>query len=399
MELRVRLTLTAVLTLAAGHCAGQTSAPAECQRETALALERQGDNVAAEAAWKLCLDANPSNPEAYAHRGLLEARQEHYKEAVPLYRKALELGPQIPSVQLNLGLALFKGGELKQSIEIFDALLKNQPADSHQALQLTTLLGMAHYGLGEYAQAVPYLQDAAAADAQNLTLKLVLAHSCLWARQYQCALDVYHEILALDPNSAEAYMLAGEALDAMKDRSGAIQQYRAAIKANPKEPGVHWNLGYLLWSQSRFKEAAAEFQAELDNSPNDAQAMTYLADAEVHLNQPDAAQLLLEKADKINPGIALIHLDLGIVYGDAGRRDDAVRELKLAETLDPDNQNVHWRLGHIYQIAGNKDEAKAEFDKLHSLKNAIEDALGRTLLEAEMKDKPAAEAPAAPNAK
>ncbi|MGO9796021.1 MAG: tetratricopeptide repeat protein [Terracidiphilus sp.] len=399
MELRVRLTLTAVLSLAAGHCAGQTPAPAACQREIALALEIQGENAAAEAAWKLCQESDPSNPEPYAHMALVEARQEHYKEAVPLYQMALKLGPEISSIKLNLGLALFKSGDLQQSIEIFIELLNSQPLDSPQAMRLTTLLGMAHYGLGEYAEAIPYLKDAAGADAQNLELKLVLAHSCLWAQQYECVLDVYHEILVLDPNSAEAYMLAGEALDARKDRAGAIQEFRAAIQANPKELGVHLNLGYLLWAQSQFQEAKAEFQAELDNSPNDAQAMTYLGDTEVHLNQPEAAQQLLEKAGEIEPGIALIHLDLGIVYSDSGRRDDAVRELKLADTLEPDNQNVHWRLGHIYEIAGNKDAAKAEFDKLHSLKNAVEDALGRTLLEAETKDKQAAEAPAAPIAK
>lgn len=399
MELRVRLALIAVLSLAAGHCAGQTPAPAACQRETALALETQGDNAAAEAAWKLCMEADPSNPEPYAHLGLLEARQEHYKEAVPLYGMALKLGPEISGIKLNLGLALFKSGELKESIELFTELLNSEPPDSPQAMRLKTLLGMAHYGLGQSAEAIPYLEDAAAADAQNLELKLVLAHSCLWAQQYQCVLDVYHEILVLDPNSAEAYMLAGEALDARRDRAGAIQEFRAAIQANPKELGVHLNLGYLLWAQSQFQEAKAEFQAELDNSPDDAQAMTYLGDTEVQLAQFEAAQQQLEKAEGIEPGIALIHLDLGIVYNDSGRRDDAVRELKLAETLEPDNQNVHWRLGHIYQIAGNKDEAKAEFDKLHTLKNAVENALGRTLLEAETKDKPAVETPAAPNAK
>jgi tetratricopeptide (TPR) repeat protein len=329
---------------------------------------------------------------------LLEARQGNYKEAVPLYQMALKLGPGVPSVKLNLGLALFKSGELKQSIQLFMDLLNSQPSDSPQAMRLTTLIGMAHYGLGEYPEAVPYLKDAAAADAQNLELKMVLGHSCLWAKQYQCVLDVYHEILVLDPNSAEAHMLAGEALDARKDRASAIEEFRAAIAANPKEPGVHLNLGYLLWAQSQFREAKAEFQAELDNSPNDARTMTYLGDAELHLNHSEAAQQLMEKAGKIEPGIPLIHLDLGIVYSDSGRRDDAVRELKLAETLDPNNQNVHWRLGHIYQIAGDNDDAKAEFDKLHNLKNAIEDALGRTLLDAEAKDKPADEAPASPNA-
>ncbi len=395
----IRLIVTAVLSLAAANATTETrSLPVE-QRENALALERQGDYAAAEAAWKLVLDSNPSSPEAYAHLGLLEARQEHYKEAVPLYRKALELGPPIPSVQLNLGLALFKDGELKQSIEIFNALASNLPVDSAQARQLTLLLGMAHYGLGEFAEAVPYLREAAAADARNLELRLVLAHSCLWSRQNQCVLDVYHEMLALDPNSAEAYMLAGEALDGLKDRAGAIQQYRAAIRANPKEPGVHWNLGYLLWSQSQFKEAAAEFQEELTINPDDPQSMTYLADAEIHSNQYDAARQLLEKAGQINPKLALTHLDLGIVYGDEERREDALRELKLAEQLDPNDQNVHWRLGHLYQLMGYKDKAKEEFDMLHSLKNAMEDDLYKKLHDSEMKARQAADAPTATDAK
>ncbi len=398
MRLNIRLALTAVLTLATGRCTGQTL-PATSPRDVALALETQGKNAEAEAAWKQCLETAPTNPEAYAHLGLLEARQEHYKEAVPFYRKALELGPQIPGVQINLGLALFKGGELKQSVEVFAALLKNQNLDSSQALQLTFLLGMAHYGLGEYAEAIPYLKDAVVADEQNLTLKLVLAHSCLWTRQNECVLDVYRQILTLDPNSAEAYMLAGEALDGMKNRAGAIQQFRLAVQANPREPGVHQDLGYLLWEQSQFAEAAAEFQAELTNNPNDAWAMTYLADAEIHANQNESAQLLLEKAGKIDSEIALTHLDLGILYNDSGRRDDGVRELKLAEELDPSNQNVHWRLGHIYQFAGDKDKAKAEFDKLHDLKNAIEENLGLKLHEAEIKALPPVGMPAVPDAK
>ena len=44
-------------------------------------------------------------------------------------------------------------------------------------------------------------------------------------------------------------MLAGEALDELKDAAGAIQQFRAAVKADPREPEVHFGLGYLLWTQ------------------------------------------------------------------------------------------------------------------------------------------------------
>jgi tetratricopeptide (TPR) repeat protein len=61
-------------------------------------------------AWRAILKAHPSNPESYAHLGLLESRQQHYKQAIPLYRKALALDSSALSVHLDLGLALFKTG-------------------------------------------------------------------------------------------------------------------------------------------------------------------------------------------------------------------------------------------------------------------------------------------------
>src|ERR1700751_1843911 len=77
-------------------------------RQSALALEQQGKFAESEQAWRAFLKTHPSDPEPYAHLGLLEARQDHYKEAVPLYRKALALKPGMPGLRLNRALALFK---------------------------------------------------------------------------------------------------------------------------------------------------------------------------------------------------------------------------------------------------------------------------------------------------
>ena len=367
------------LALAAIHCAGQTAKTPEQQRQTALALEQQGKNSEAEAAWYAVLKANPSSPEAYAHLGLLEARQEHYTEAVTLYRKALALGPQIPGLRLNLGLALFKGGEPKKAIKEFTLLLKNAPPSSPEAHHLTTLIGMAYFGLAEYAEAVPYLKDAAAHDGRNPPLLLSLAHSCLWSKQYQCVLDVYHQILALNADSAEADLLAGEALDELKDNAAATEQFRAAVKADPKLPNVHFGLAYLLWTQKRYPEAASEFKAELANVPDHIQAKLYLADSDIQLNRMEDAQPLLETVEGQAPAIPLAHLDLGIIYTEAGRNEDAMRELTAAEKLAPDDVNIHWRLGRLYRLLGNKDQAKAEFDKASTLNKAADDDLHKKI--------------------
>jgi tetratricopeptide (TPR) repeat protein len=369
------LALMMILATAPASCLGQEAATADTQRQTAISLEQEGKNAEAETAWRTFLKAQPASPEAYAHLGFLEARQERYNQAVVFYRKALALNPDMPGLHLNLGLALFKAGQLKPAIQIFELLIKSQPPGSPEAQRLTTLIGMAHYGLEEYAAAVPYLKQATASDPQNLPFRLVLAHSCLRSKQLACVLDVYHEILMLNAESAEADMLAGEALDEMNDHPGATQQFRAAVKANPQEPNVHFGLGYLLWTQSEYEEAAQEFQAELANVPNHVQALAYLADSNLKMNLPDVALPQIQKTIRMSPQLELAHLDLGILYLNAGRRDEALQELKVAAKLSPNDVNVHWRLARLYQTMGRKDEANAELQKTKTLTKAADDSV------------------------
>jgi len=353
----------------------QAAGKADDPRQAAIQFEEQGDIPKAQTEWEAVLNRHPQDAEAHAHLGLLEARQEHYNEAVTHYRKALVLNPDMPGLRLNLGLALFKAGKMKDAATTFLPILKNLPPDSQESLRVTTLIGLARYGAGDYTGAVPFLKKAVAADAQNLPFRLTLAQSCLWSKQYQCVLDVYHEIVNLNENSAEADMLAGQALDEMKDRPAAVEQFRAAVKADPKLPDVHFGLGYLLWAQLKFDEAAKELEAELSNNPDHAQALTYLADCHIQLNNPEPAITLLKKAVKLDPKIELAHVDLGVLYANAGKNDDALLELKTAEKLDPDDQNVHWRLGRFYKSVGKKSEAEAEFQKTRTLQKAADKSI------------------------
>jgi tetratricopeptide (TPR) repeat protein len=138
---------------------------------------------------------------------------------------------------------------------------------------------------------------------------------------------------------------------------------------------VHFGLGYLLWAQLKFDDAAKELEAELTNNPNHAQALTYLADCHIQLNDSVPALPLLEKAVRLDSRIELAHVDLGVLYANAGKSDDALRELKTAERLDPIDQNVHWRLGRFYKSIGKKTEAEVEFQKTRSLQKAADKSI------------------------
>ena len=88
--------------------------------------------------------------------------------------------------------------------------------------------------------------------------------------------------------------------------------------------------------------------------------------------------------------------DLGILSADAGRHDDALREMKEAARLAPEDVNVHWRLGRLYRSMGKKDEAKAEFDKASSITRAADNALIDKMDGAHAKGRPAQQPAAEP---
>ena len=352
-----------VLIVAAGLCRGQATRASSKQRDAAIALQQEGQTIQAEAAWQAVLASHPDDAEAWANIGVLESQQQHFSQAVRDYRRALVLNPSMPGLRMNLGLALFKAGDMKDAAQVFTLLYRRASPDSPEAQRLRILIGMADYGAGSWAGAVVWLRGAMARDPQDLPYRLVLAHACLWSKQYQCVLDVYHQILSLNAESAEADMLAGEAYDEMRDHEDAIQQFRNAVKADPRVPGVHFGLGYLLWCQSQFQDAAQQFQLEVANTPHDAQSVAYWADSEVRLNQMETARPLVEGALKLNPKQELPWLDLGIIDAVEGHNEDALRNLDTAARLAPSDVQVHWRLARLYQAMGRRAEAHAEFAK------------------------------------
>jgi tetratricopeptide (TPR) repeat protein len=374
MRLRVRTRLERDVALCLMMTVTGWMLPARAQQDpgqAAMALEHDGRLAEAEAAWQLLAKQYPRNPEPLAHLGFLEAKQEHYEAAIADYKRAMALAPMMPGLRLNLGLAYFKQGTYAQAIEMLEPLAKAAPDDE----RLNVLMGMSHYGLGQFAVASPYLKRASDSDTQNLNLLLTLAHSCLLSNQYPCVLDAYHRMLALNAESAEADMLVGEALDEMKDKQGAIRALRAAVAANPKEPNVHFGLGYLLWTQAGYAEAAEQFKQELANDPQHPQAMLYLADSDIQLSKDAEARPLLEALLKADPRSFKGHLDLGIVDADEGRKEDAIREYEAAAKITPEDANVHWRLGRLYRSMGRAAEAKAEFAKTGDLNKAADERL------------------------
>ncbi len=175
-------------------------------------------------------------------------------------------------------------------------------------------------------------------------------------------------------------------------------RFRAAVKVNSKEPNVHFGLGYLLWKKSQYPEAAAEFQAELDNDAEHLQAMLYLADAKIQMNQTDDARPLLEKLIRLSPANGMAHRDLGIVYAEQDRKQEAgggIRGRDQDRAQRRECARLQAGTGAIVPISmGKSAEAEVELDKASSLNKAEDERLLKVMSTIPNKErKPDAAAP------
>jgi len=359
-------TLTIVLLALLSMARAQTSTPAE-----AIALEQKGDLPQAADAWRSFIAAHPRDAAAYASLGVVLARQQRYPEAVTAYKKALSLDSKLPGIELNLGLAEFKQGHFRAAIVPLKAVVARDAGN----VQARTLLGLSFYGDKQFAEAVATLKVVVQANPDNAQLQQVMAQSCLWSGQYQCALDGFQQILRTQPNSAAAHVLIGEALDGMGKTQEAIAEFKLAAQVAPREPNVHFGLGFLYWKLHEYEKAKEEFQTELANDADNAQAWAYLGDTEMKLGNREKATSGINKALQLRNDIRLAYIDRGILLSEENKHKDALADFRKAIALDPEQPDAHYRLARAYQALGESSEAEKEFALARQLRQELDTKL------------------------
>jgi len=162
-------------------------------------------------------------------------------------------------------------------------------------------------------------------------------------------------------------MLMGEALDGLDRTAEAIREFQVAAEIAPRQPNVHFGLGYLYWKQLKFEDAELAFRRELSNDPAHAQSKAYLGDIFVRRNGFDEALPLLEEAVKLQPDLRIAHLDLGSIYTQQKQYEKAIAALKEAIRLDPNQADSHYRLAMTYRAMGRTEETEAVLEQLKQI--------------------------------
>jgi len=137
-----------------------------------------------------------------------------------------------------------------------------------------------------------------------------------------------------------------------------------------------WSTAYEYYKNKTYRSSIKPFWRviELDTIDRFKEKYSLLSDAYVKLNNPDSAQLVLEKGVKAYPNNAHLHRTLAYFLDGRGLTEDAIREYETATQIDSSVVTDWKALGNLYIKTDRLDDATRAFEKVVELDPKDQDA-------------------------
>ena len=178
------------------------------------------------------------------------------------------------------------------------------------------------------------------------------------------------------PASYRVHELSAEIFEVQTHYADAAAEYRKAIEANPTAADLHYRLGRALLLQDHNPEtlgqAAEQFRAELQISPEDSPSEFQLGQIAQVQGDSAQAQSCFERAIQLSPKFAAALVALGKIYSKDKQYDRAIELLTRAVTAQPQNEAAHYALLTTYRDAGQMEKARSEKATLDRLQKPPE---------------------------
>ncbi len=170
----------------------------------------------------------------------------------------------------------------------------------------------------------------------------------------------YQQVLAAQPDHADALHLLGAIAQQVGRHDIAVDLIRQAIRRNQQNPAYFCNLGFALRDQGLLDEAVAACREAIRIAPDFAEAHTNLGLALRDQGKHDEAIAAYREAIRIKPDLAEPYSNLGGVLSQQGKLDEAVTACREAIRIRPEFGEAHSNLGAALYQQGMLDQAARE---------------------------------------
>ena len=364
LNLVARGTLAAALSaLLATACA--TSAPAEKAPAAPVTAAPAGPSTPNSRAMLLFEDATKA-AEAQAKSGqrddaALERRFQAVQQADPTFAEA----------DYNLGVLAERQGKRDQAFALYRSALQKKPSLKPAAEGLARLTR----AQGDLASAIAQQSDVARAFPDDAESRAQLAELYRLTGDHDRAQEMSRQALIRDPKNLDAYKtLIRSNLDRKQFAMAELVGVRA-LKISTTDPDLYLAIGDVQMAKGAADKAAAQYQKAIEASPSFVPARLALARLALKDEDFAAAEKHLSRAVADGGGTAEVHLDLGVAYRGLGQPDKALAEYDAAEKLQPKLAAVYLNRGIVLQRYKDAPDKSLELYKQYVALSGGESAL------------------------
>jgi predicted TPR repeat methyltransferase len=323
----------------------QTAQAIEQALHQAVAQHQAGQLDIAGKLYRAILQLEPNHPEANHNLGVISVQSKQPVAGLSHFMAALEADPARGQYWLSYIDALFQAGRKEEAGQVLE-IARQQGLQGDEIEALARLLEK---------QPVSVLKKA-------LPVAAAISHNSKKGagtkpgKQEKSTGHKGKEPSLQEKNAVVALFNDGRYPD--------VATLASAMTQNFPRYGFGWKvLGVALKRMGRYDEALLPMQKAVELLPNDAEAYGNLGANLQDLGRLSEAEDVLKRALKINPNDAGVLCNLGITLQSQGRLDEAEGSYRQALRIKPDFAEVHGSLAAILQVMGRLDESLAHFQQ------------------------------------
>jgi tetratricopeptide (TPR) repeat protein len=306
-----------------------------------------------------------------AYIWLDEGKPENLDPAISEIRAQLVKRPHDPALHYQLGNALTRKHDPEGARRAWTAAAQDYRSYAAPRVSLAQL----DLSENKVQQALTVAEEVVAIEPQNAQAHLLLASSLTAAGQYPRARVELNRLVTLYPQSPQVRFRLG-LLDLSEGKYKEAEDiFRRFDGASAAEPEVLAGLAQAYQGQNESSRAVELLQAELKRKPDTALLRRLLASFAVASRNYDLAAEQFQKLAEANPKAVDVQLSLASAYAAKGDSSSAVAILKKAIEADPKSVPANLALAQTFVVAGRIDEAKVIYRRLLQIQPGNANAL------------------------
>lgn len=138
-----------------------------------------------------------------------------------------------------------------------------------------------------------------------------------------------------------------------------LEQLKRSIQRDPRDPGLHYELGNLLLNQGQAEDAISSYRTALKLAPGHPQILLQLGNACSVLGKYQEAVNYFQQSVRADATDIAAHYNLGNALRELGQPEQAAISYRKAIQLNPRDADTYNNLGNVLREMGRLDEAIA----------------------------------------